>query len=105
MRNANIFEEPKFAETSDDDSVVCPYCGHASERESVREDDRIETCDECEKKYHRHESITVTTWCKPDCELNDEQHQWARHDHGDRVFIICDGCGKYSLALLGAEKP
>ena len=84
----------QYEEKSDDVNVECPYCGcqYQIEGEDMTEDERIDVCDECGKKYYRYSSFSVTHSSSPDCVLNGEEHQWTM-TYDDRREE-CSVCGK-----------
>ena len=78
-------------------SQVCPYCHNSSQVkvEDCSEAPRIDECDQCGKKYRAYEMFSVNHYSGPDCELNNQEHQWepiqlnniSSHD-------FCSICGK-----------
>lgn len=77
--------------------MICPYCEHEYEPEceSYSEDESVEKCSGCGKKYHAHQSFSVDHHAEPDCELNGEHHQWEDHDMRDgTTHPFCSVCGK-----------
>ena len=83
--------------TINDDEMECPYCGakYQPEGEDYSEDERVEECGECGKKYKACQCFTVDHRAEPDCELNGESHQWKPEPLGDgRFHDFCSICGK-----------
>ena len=97
-----------MAEQTFDDCVrKCPYCGHTHqpESETYSEDVRDEECEECGKTYSIHDSFTVTHYATPDCELNDEAHEWIdRTVRGGRMHPFCSKCDKCMPMSLVAQR-
>ena len=82
-------------QTFDDCHRKCPYCGHTHqpEMESFSEDSREETCENCGKSYHAHDSFSVTHYATPDCELNGEAHDWQdKYVRGGSKHPFCSKC-------------
>lgn len=87
----------KFEFQVDNCNTICPYCNcqYQEESESYSEDSRIETCEECGKKFHTYQSFSVDHYTIPDCEINEEQHKWEATSLGDgRTHDFCSICGK-----------
>lgn len=85
----------KYEATINDPVRVCPYCGseHQPEAEDYSEDERIEECGDCGKKYYAHDIFSVEHAARPDCELNGEQHEWEeKPKYPDYKF--CEKCGR-----------
>lgn len=83
--------------TLDDSNRICPYCGAAyqPEHEDFSEDNRIEECEGCKKRYHAYDSFSVTHYATPDCELNGEQHEWEPMPTSrGRTHPFCAKCDK-----------
>ena len=81
----------------DDTNVICPYCKHEyqPEAEDYSEDERIEECDECGKKYTISQSFSVTHHSEPDCEINGLEHDWRPRDlRSGRTHDFCEECGQ-----------
>ncbi len=82
---------------ADEDNVICPYCqaGYQPEAEDFSEDTRTEECGNCGKKYHIHQSFTITHHTKPDCALNSEEHDYKPRSLGaGRYHDFCAKCDK-----------
>lgn len=64
--------------------ITCPYCGFeygdSQEFLSGGEEDDIETCEECGKKFHWSRSICVDYNSKKLCEENNDEHNWEEFD-------------------------
>ena len=89
--------ESEMAEKTFDDSVrKCPYCGHTHqpESETYSENSWVETCEECDKQYHANDSVSVTHYAEPDCELNGEAHDWQDKAVRGRKHPFCTKCEK-----------
>lgn len=61
----------QFEETVDSDNIECPYCGYSyqPECESYDEDESVDDCGNCGKKFYSRQSFTVDHHARPDCEL------------------------------------
>ena len=83
----------KYKDTSDDCMMICPYCQHSYqvETEDYSEDDRVEECQECGKKYNCRQSFSVSNMASADCELNGELHEW-RASSTNKEFEHCETC-------------
>lgn len=82
-------------ETMNDNDRECPYCGYKyqPDSEDFHEDIEVEECEECGKKFHSHDSISITHWATPDCSLNGEAHEWSKFEFQDgRKREFCDKC-------------
>lgn len=87
----------KFDSTIDSEHMICPYCGHEHyvEAEDYSESGDVETCDDCGMKFHGAQSFSVDHTAKPDCELNEKQHQWEMIQLRDgKSHEFCSECGK-----------
>ena len=87
----------KYQQTIETCNRVCPYCHNSYQVENAEclETTRIEECEECGKKYHAYEMITVDHYAEPDCELNDQEHQWEPIQlSNDSFYDFCSICGK-----------
>jgi len=82
-----------YDEELDSSNVICPYCKHEyqPEPEDFDEDESVEECSNCHKKFHHHDEITYDYHTRPDCELNDEEHKWELNEHTNHDF--CEVCG------------
>jgi hypothetical protein len=91
------FFEPKATSQSDDNNVICPYCKHEfqPEAEDYSEDIRTHECFECGKKFRMYQIFSVSHYSKPDCELNDETHDWDVVSVRTTNFQSCGNCGKW----------
>ena len=51
---------------SDDNLVICPYCGHSyqPEAEDFDEQEREEECEKCEKTYLLYNEFSVTHYTR-----------------------------------------
>lgn len=86
-----------YEEKTDSNNVICPYCGHSyqCEAEDYCEDGREEECDECGKKFHMSTYFDVTHTTEPDCELNEEQHEWESFTlRNGKTHDFCKVCNK-----------
>lgn len=74
----------------------CPYCGYEyqPEGEDFHEDEKAEQCDGCGKKFLSFDSVSIDYCAKPDCELNNEEHDYQPHKAiTNAVFCSkCDDC-------------
>jgi hypothetical protein len=89
--------ESTYTETWSNSERTCPYCkaSHRPEHDATSEDVRIEECSACEKKYYAHDSLTITLYGKPDCELNGERHMYTlRHFRDGHKHGYCSVCDK-----------
>ncbi|MCK5613690.1 hypothetical protein KAR91_68125 [Candidatus Pacearchaeota archaeon] len=87
----------KFEDTMNNYDVECPYCHYTyyPEGEENDEERRIEECQNCDKRFYRHDEITVDHHTSPDCELNGEQHDYQPCELNDGSFHhFCETCEK-----------
>ncbi len=86
----------KYEDTMDDTDMICPYCGYKYqvESEDYSEDCRIEECDECGKKYHAYDNFSVSHHAKPDCGLNETEHDWQPQTITEGTHDFCNICNK-----------
>lgn len=87
----------EYEETSNSRGRVCPYCRHEyqPEGEDFSEDRREEECGGCGKYYYAEDVFSVRHVAVPDCELNDESHDWRDKElRGGRRHPFCEKCGK-----------
>jgi hypothetical protein len=91
--------DQKYNDQIDDNDSICPYCGerYQVENEDFSEDEREITCDSCEKKYWQSQIITVETQTRPDCELNNDKHEYEFIVTKSGGAFFCKICGKCSL--------
>ena len=83
----------KYQDQFDDSVVVCPYCNHQyqPEAEDFNEEERIQECMNCEKKFHHQDEISYTHSTRPDCEINGEAHVWELVESCNHDFCaVCD---------------
>jgi len=87
---------PEFEEQIDDDNATCPYCkeSYQVEAEDYSEDERIEQCGGCGKKYELRQVFSVDHRTKPDCAINDKDHDWYICD-SHRNLVLCGICETY----------
>lgn len=92
----DIFFQSKHESKIDNDYVICPYCEHKSQAayEHTDEDSRVVTCDECEKRFHLRDVISVDHRTRPDCELNGATHEWDSIAGNDENYQTCGVCDK-----------
>ena len=64
------------------------------EGEDYSEEEREEVCEECGKRYHVYQEVGVETHTRPDCELNDERHDWEKVNRFSGL-LFCRVCGKW----------
>lgn len=86
----------KFEEQVDDNNCICPYCKYAYqvECEDYSEDGTEEECGECGKMFWHEQTFSVSTHTKPNCALNDEEHDWQSVElRGNRFHDFCGTCG------------
>jgi len=57
--------------------VICPYCQDTckQEGEEFNEEERIDTCSSCGKKFHHVDEIEYSHHTKPDCTINGVPHK------------------------------
>lgn len=90
----------EYEETLGDHSErECPYCGHSHhvEGEDYNEDERVEVCEVCERSYWAFESFTVDHHARPDCELNNEKHDYQPVGPKHPDMFRCETCDKYTF--------
>lgn len=95
----------KYEYQYDDEKVICPYCQHSYRQDAgdFSEDDEVEECDNCGKQYHLYQEISITHNTKPDCELNNEAHDYKDERLSDgSTYPFCTVCGK--IKPLGGGK-
>ena len=76
--------------------VICPYCQdtYEQEGEEFSEEERIDTCSNCGKKFHHVDSIEYNHETRPDCVINGTPHQWEPFNlKNGTPFNYCDVCG------------
>ena len=96
QKKMNNFTGYDYEEQWDSTDRICPYCGNSYqvEGEDYSEDDRVEECDECGKKFWAFESFSVECYAKPDCEINGETHKWIPKKVREGFHDFCSVCGK-----------
>ena len=84
-----------------EDNITCPYCGAVEEDswEFNRDEDEDYTCSNCDKKFRWYRNTTVEYECVPDCELNNEEHDFpefdkARYHKELKKYFRCRYCKK-----------
>ena len=84
----------KYEETSDTCNRKCPYCGdeYQVEAEDYDEDVREEECGECGKKFYACDEFSIEHTAKPDCDLNNDPHDWQPCTAN---YLKCDACGEF----------
>ena len=85
-----------YVEQMDDVDVICPYCNERYQPEAAdySEDERVEECESCGKKYHHWDTFSITHETQPDCELNGEAHKFGEILQGDYIsHTFCTICG------------
>lgn len=89
----------EYSEQSDEVDAICPYCGlnYQVESEDYDNDLRVETCYGCGKKYYINQEFTVTTYTRPDCELNGEEHQFLPIHFENPKVVHCSVCDKVEI--------
>ncbi len=83
--------------TNNNDGMECPYCGHLHhvESESYDDNEHIEECDNCGKKFYAAEEFSVAHVARPDCNINDMDHDWHPFKLTDGSYHdFCESCGK-----------
>ena len=86
-----------YEEQTDHADIICPYCKERFQEESedYSEDQSIEECGDCGKKYWKRQSFSVTCYASPDCELNDQDHKWEDRPLGNgKTYKFCSVCGQ-----------
>jgi hypothetical protein len=95
----------KYKDEYSDNNRICPYCEYTYqvEGEDYSEDEKVEECGECGKKFHAYESFYVAHHSVPDCALNGQAHDWDApvNAHG-RKFVHCKTCEQCEI-LKGGE--
>ena len=93
----------QYEETSDDDNRVCPYCQHSHhiECQDYNEEERVDECEECGKKFHVSEVYSVTHHARPDCELNGEEHIFVNAISS--IYFFCKKCDVLKVDM--SQKP
>lgn len=83
----------KYENQFDSINAICPYCKneYQVESEDYSESIRVEECDECGKKYHIYQELSVEHNTEPDCRINGEKHNY---EHYKGNYYICNVCGK-----------
>ena len=86
----------EYTDQSDDNHVICPYCGHSyqPESEDYDTDEREENCEECGKNYYLSQEFSVTHNTQPDCKLNGDEHDYKPIDLNGKKVPLCTVCGK-----------
>jgi len=87
-------------------NVICPYCEESYQREieDYSEGERVEECEGCGKKYHTWDCFSVDHHTTPDCEINDEEHEWENFtSRTGAKALICAKCGSAKLPELKKE--
>lgn len=90
------FNEP-YQDQIDSSNVICPYCKseYQPECEDFDERPRDQECSDCGKTYRLYQSFSVDHHTEPDCELNQEQHDYKMHQLGNgKKHRFCEKCGK-----------
>jgi len=75
------------------DEVVCPYCYRKYAASWEFDDDGIEVCQYCNKRFRYERIVEVTYNSQKDCELNEDQHDWTRFGKEEGVYR-CTKCSK-----------
>ena len=84
--------------------ITCPYCDSTVDNDDAYSyDDPFEhvdqyegtefTCDQCEKKFWAEKHVTIDYWTKPDCELNNDQHNYKESQLTNDTTFFCTVCG------------
>ena len=87
----------EFVDQVDGSVMICPYCGESyqPETEDYSEDECVEECGNCHKKYHSCQSFSVDHCSEPDCSLNGEKHKWESYVFDDgHSTDFCSICGQ-----------
>jgi hypothetical protein len=87
----------KFERTINDYNTECPYCGyeHDFENDSFNEEQSVIECDSCGKKFYGYQCVMIDHRSEPDCELNDESHDYQMPKLGNgESHRFCSVCGK-----------
>lgn len=90
------------------DSIICPYCKEEQgDMWEVREDEGIEECPKCSKKFYWRRRVEVEYITNADCELNNEKHnfiepnEWMKHSEGYEFKICeCSKCSEYESKIM-----
>jgi len=85
----------QFEEITDANRSVCPYCSHSYkvESEDYSEDMEEVDCENCGMKYYLKQDISVTHTTKPDCALNEKEHEYELIVFGGEKIRSCKICG------------
>ena len=92
----------KYTDTMDDAERKCPYCGYGyqPESEDYSEDCLDKECENCGMNYYLYDSFSVTHHAIPDCELNEQLHDYQPVELRDgKSHDFCTICDKCSPAL------
>ena len=73
------------------EGAVCPYCEkkHQIEAEDYSEELEEIECD-CGKKFYCSQHASISHYSRPDCELNDEEHQYKEFKKDVFYCEICE---------------
>ena len=98
-----LFDEK---EVNQAEEVTCPYCQYEyGDSWEYRKDDGIETCPECEKKFHWSRGMRIWYDSKKDCALNGEEHEFdewgettkSSYDDGHYKARHCQKCTEIEI--------
>lgn len=91
----------EFDDHYDDNDSICPYCGdrYQVESEDYSEDERVEECDNCGKKYFLCQIFSIDHHTRPDCEINGDEHQFQFEQTKNGGAYFCKVCGKCKIDL------
>jgi len=70
-------------DTSNEDSVKCPWCGYDNGYDDIYEDDDNFKCDECDKLFSLTVESRMYYSTKSDCIQNKEKHNWGEWEYFD----------------------
>ncbi len=93
----------QYNEQTDSHFSICPYCKHEHYvdcEDYVIDETIIETCEQCDRKFHLETTLSVNHSTEPDCELNDERHDFENVPG----FSLrrCKVCRKHTNRVLKA---
>lgn len=95
----------EFDDQLDGEFAICPYCKNGAdvEAEDFSENERVEDCRKCGKKYWLCQSLAIHHNTMPDCELNNLRHDYQdvelETSNGTR-WPFCTVCGKCKEANI-----
>lgn len=93
----------KYDEEIDGCKSICPYCGNGFqvEAEDYDESGTVIECDHCLKQYHYYTTFDVTHHARPDCTLNNAEHEWESRisERNGIAYELCMICGAMDFSI------